>query len=102
MDHIHKTLLPKFGGAGKVAETGGLRYASICSYLTESPSFLAMSISRPAFRGPRRKLVLSFDVGTTFSRISYRYVTLQTEMGDTFVFSSLAVYLSPEMCRKSN
>jgi hypothetical protein len=80
---------------------GGLRHASICSYLTESYSVSAMSISRPAFRGPHRKLVLAFDVGTTFSRISYRYATMQTEMGDTLVFNTLIVYLFPEMYRKS-
>lgn len=30
-----------------------------------------MSTARSAFRGPRRKLVLAFDVGTTYSGISY-------------------------------
>jgi hypothetical protein len=34
---------------------------------------------RPVLCGPRRKLVLAFDVGTTYSGISYRYATLQTE-----------------------
>jgi len=34
---------------------------------------------RLVFCGPRRKLVLAFDVGTTHSGISYRYSTLQTE-----------------------
>jgi len=40
-----------------------------------------MSTSRSAFRGRSRKLVLAFDVGTTYSGISYRYVnvTSQTE-----------------------
>ena len=38
-----------------------------------------MSTSRSPFDGRSRKLVLAFDVGTTFSGISYRYVTLQTE-----------------------
>ena len=30
--------------------------------------------SRSAYRGPKRKLVLAFDVGTTYSGISYRHV----------------------------
>ena len=32
-----------------------------------------MSTGRLAFRGADRKLVLAFDVGTTYSGISYRY-----------------------------
>ena len=32
--------------------------------------------SRSVFRGARRKLVLAFDVGTTYSGISYRYISL--------------------------
>jgi hypothetical protein len=60
-----------------------------------------MSLSRPVFRGPRRKMVLVLDVGTTFSRISYRYAALQTEMFDTFIFSALTVYLSLDMYLKS-
>jgi len=36
------------------------------------------STSRSAFLGRRRKLVLAFDVGTTYSGISYRYVMLQS------------------------
>ena len=31
------------------------------------------STSRSVYRGARRKLVLAFDVGTTYSGISYRY-----------------------------
>jgi len=38
-----------------------------------------MTTSRSAFQGPSRKLVLAFDVGTTYSGISYRYANLQTE-----------------------
>ena len=38
-----------------------------------------MSTSRSAFRGRGRKLVLAFDVGTTYSGISYRYANIQTE-----------------------
>jgi hypothetical protein len=38
-----------------------------------------MSTSRSAFHGRNRKLVLAFDVGTTYSGISYRYANLQTE-----------------------
>ena len=30
--------------------------------------------SRSAYRGQKRKLVLAFDVGTTYSGISYRFV----------------------------
>ena len=30
--------------------------------------------SRSVYRGARRKLVLAFDVGTTYSSISYRYI----------------------------
>ncbi|EDR07836.1 uncharacterized protein LACBIDRAFT_327574 [Laccaria bicolor S238N-H82] len=30
--------------------------------------------SRPPYKGSRRKLVMAFDVGTTFSGISYRYL----------------------------
>ena len=30
------------------------------------------STTRAIYRGPRRKLVLAFDVGTTYSGISYR------------------------------
>ena len=33
--------------------------------------------SRSAFHGSARKLVLAFDVGMTYSGISYRYATLQ-------------------------
>jgi hypothetical protein len=32
------------------------------------------SNSRSVYRGARRKLVLAFDVGTTYSGISYRYI----------------------------
>ena len=32
------------------------------------------STSRSVYRGARRKLVLAFDVGTTYSGISYRYI----------------------------
>ena len=32
-----------------------------------------MTTSRSAFQGSSRKLVLAFDVGTTYSGISYRY-----------------------------
>ena len=38
-----------------------------------------MSTSRAEFHGRNRKLVLAFDVGTTYSGISYRYANLQTE-----------------------
>ena len=38
-----------------------------------------MSASRSPFQGRNRKLVLAFDVGTTYSGISYRYTNLQTE-----------------------
>ena len=38
-----------------------------------------MSTSRSPFHGPNQKLVLAFDVGTTYSGISYRYAILQTE-----------------------
>jgi hypothetical protein len=38
-----------------------------------------MSTSRSAFHGPNRQLVLAFDIGTTYSGISYRYANLQTE-----------------------
>jgi hypothetical protein len=31
---------------------------------------------RPIYSGTRRKLVLAFDVGTTYSGVSYRYLTL--------------------------
>ena len=30
-------------------------------------------MSRPTYRGLRRKIVLAFDLGTTYSGISYRY-----------------------------
>ena len=33
-----------------------------------------MSSSLSVYQGTKRKLVLSFDVGTTYSGISYRYV----------------------------
>ena len=36
-----------------------------------------MPTSRSPFRGRNRKLVLAFDVGTTYSGISYRYANLQ-------------------------
>lgn len=32
------------------------------------------SNSRSVYRSARRKLVLAFDVGTTYSGISYRYI----------------------------
>lgn len=38
-----------------------------------------MDTSHPAFNGTGQKIVLAFDVGTTYSGISYRYVTLQAE-----------------------
>jgi hypothetical protein len=38
-----------------------------------------MSTSRLPFNGRSRKLVLAFDVGTTYSGISYRYANLQTK-----------------------
>ena len=41
-----------------------------------------MSTSRLPFNGRSRKLVLAFDVGTTYSGISYRYANLQTEDDD--------------------
>lgn len=47
------------------------------SHLT--PIFRMSTTSRSVFHGPGRKLVLAFDVGTTYSGISYRYATLQTE-----------------------
>jgi len=34
---------------------------------------------RLPFHGRNRKLVLAFDVGTTYSGISYRYVNRQAE-----------------------
>jgi len=40
---------------------------------TNSNLISRMSIPRLAFRGTDRKLVLAFDVGTTYSGISYRY-----------------------------
>lgn len=43
---------------------------------TSFPALLSSMTSRPAFSGPRRKLVLAFDVGTTYSGISYRYVAV--------------------------
>jgi len=39
----------------------------------------SMSTSRTAFHGRNRKLVLAFDVGTTYSGISYRYANLRTK-----------------------
>ena len=46
-----------------------------------------MSTARSAFHGRGRKLVLAFDVGTTYSGISYRYVNSQTEViGATLLF----------------
>ena len=33
------------------------------------------STSRSVYRGARRKLVLAFDVGTTYSGISYRFIS---------------------------
>ena len=38
-----------------------------------------MSTSRSVFHGRNRELVLAFDVGTTYSGISYRYANLQTK-----------------------
>jgi hypothetical protein len=43
-----------------------------------------MKTSRSAFHGPNRKLVLAFDIGTTYSGISYRYASLQTEDGGCY------------------
>ena len=37
-----------------------------------------MSTARSAFHGRNRKLVLAFDVGTTYSGISYRCANLPT------------------------
>ena len=47
-----------------------------CLFLT---LIFPMSTSRAEFHGRKRKLVLAFDVGTTYSGISYRYANLQTE-----------------------
>lgn len=33
-----------------------------------------MGAARSAYDGPRRKLILAFDVGTTYSGVSYTYV----------------------------
>ena len=41
----------------------------------------SMSTSRSIFHGRGRKLVLAFDVGTTYSGISYRCANLQTQFG---------------------
>jgi len=44
------------------------------AYVVDLPcSFIIMS-SRPPYKGYRRRLVMAFDVGTTFSGISYRYI----------------------------
>ncbi|PPQ96389.1 hypothetical protein CVT26_004991 [Gymnopilus dilepis] len=38
--------------------------------------------TRPPYQGPHRKLVLAFDVGTTFSGISYRLLTSILDPGE--------------------
>jgi hypothetical protein len=44
-----------------------------CSCGPEVPTPLCSNVStRAIYRGPRRKLVLAFDVGTTYSGITYR------------------------------
>ena len=46
-----------------------------------------MPTLRSAFHGRSRKLVLAFDVGTTYSGISYRCVSRQTDhIGATLSF----------------
>ena len=37
-----------------------------------TPLFFSNMTTRAIYRGPQRKLVLAFDVGTTYSGISYR------------------------------
>jgi hypothetical protein len=41
-------------------------------------------LSRPTYRGLRRKLVLAFDLGTTYSGISYRYALTTVSMFKLF------------------
>jgi hypothetical protein len=46
--------------------------AHLITNLVQVPSLMASHTA--AYVGTRRKLILAFDIGTTFSGISYRYV----------------------------
>jgi len=54
--------------------------------------------SRPKYSGTRRKLVLAFDVGTTYSGISYRSVSPSTyQPADLIIESILDPGFVPEI-----
>jgi hypothetical protein len=60
------------------------------------------SANRSVFRGARRKLVLAFDVGTTYSGISYRYIPslpypVNSQVADTCLDSVLDPGQVPEI-----
>ena len=74
----------------QIRQQGCLKYKTALAtpFLSHHPIF-RMSTSRSAFHGPGRKLVLAFDVGTTYSGISYRYATLQTGVDERYSPMSL-------------
>ena len=44
-------------------------------YLSSNPSFLAaMTITRSPYNGTTRKLLLAFDIGTTYSGVCYAFL----------------------------
>jgi len=44
-------------------------------YLSSNPSFLAaMTIARSPYNGTSRKLLLAFDIGTTYSGVCYVFL----------------------------
>ena len=64
------------------------------------PFFSSNMLTRAIYRGPRRQLVLAFDVGTTYSGISYRYYTslLRVPIND---HSPIIAFLIPVKYPKS-
>ena len=72
---------PDLGSASINIGTSGALRSTPC--LHSHPHHLTlifpMTTSRSALHGRNRKLVLAFDVGTTYSGISYRYAKLRTE-----------------------
>lgn len=54
---------------------------------------VTMTSSRTAYSGRTRKIVLAFDVGTTFSGISYRYGSFLCRQRSLTVFEKVFLIL---------
>ena len=53
--------------------------------------FIIIMSSRPPYKGSRRRLVMAFDVGTTFSGISYRYIGQFPTLFRSFIRCSCSI-----------